>query len=77
MLVSNSRDLPTSAYQVHILEIYATMLSSTGSSFEELEKDRSPRPITSHVLSKTGWGLEKYIYIVDTGLDRFRVEAVN
>jgi hypothetical protein len=56
MLVFNSRDLTTSAYQVLRLEIYATMLSSTGSSFEELEKDQSPRPMTSHGLRlDEGW----------------------
>lgn len=83
MLVSNSRDLPTSAYQVLRLEIYATMLSSTGSSFEEPEKYQSPR--LKHAMtdkqcqswSKTGRGLEGQIYTVDTGLDRFRGEAVN
>lgn len=40
MLVSNSKDPPASAYQV--LRLCATMLSSIGSSFEELGKGSKP-----------------------------------
>lgn len=40
MLVSNSNDLPASAYQ--LLGLHATMLSSVGSSFQELGKGSKP-----------------------------------
>lgn len=61
MLVSNSNDPPSSAYQV--LGLYATMLSSLGSSFEELGKKSKPWvKLCCNRQECLDWG-RQYIYI--------------